>query len=437
MILRVAPGGPLRGEIRPPGDKSISHRALILGALAAGESRISGLLRAEDINHTAQCLIDLGASISFSGASAIVAGRGEAGLVAPAQVLEAGNSGTTTRLLMGVIASFPIEATLSGDASLNRRPMDRVALPLRQMGAEVSGQGPRCLPPVTVKGGELAGIRYDLPVASAQVKSALLLAGLRAKGQTYLTEPGASRDHTERMLRMFGAQVEAGPGYAAIAGGQRLRGQTITVPADISSAAFFIVAAALLEGSEVEVTEVGLNPTRTGLLEVLREMGAELEVELDTSRHDSEQGEPFGRLRVRGRGRLTGCRIGGELIPRLLDELPVLCIAAACAQGETLITGAQELRVKESDRISAMAAVLQEFGAEVKELPDGLVIHGVGKLRPARIDSRGDHRVAMAAAVAGLVGAGAEIAGAEAIATSYPDFAADLRRLGANVEVME
>lgn len=408
----------------------------MLGALAEGETHISGLLDAEDVSRTAECLTEMGVSISHSASEVIVNGRGEAGLVAAKQVMDAGNSGTTLRLLMGIAAGYPFQASFTGDASLRKRPMDRVAVPLRQMGAEINGQGERCLPPISMRGGNLAAIEYEMPMASAQVKSAILLAGLRAKGQTRVKEPGVSRDHTERMLKMFGADLEYGPGFAAINGGQALQARSVCVPGDFSAAAFFMVGAALVSGSEIDIEEVGLNPTRTGLLDVLREMGADAEAAYSEPEVEA-RGEPMGRVRVRGGGGLRGVKVGGELIPRLIDEIPILCVAAACAEGRTEIRGAQELRVKESDRLSTMAEVLRELGADVEELPDGLIIQGGKTLKRARIDSRGDHRVAMAAAVAALVGGEVEIEGAECISTSYPNFAADMCRLGAKIEAVE
>jgi 3-phosphoshikimate 1-carboxyvinyltransferase len=434
MILRIQPGTIPGGRLRPPGDKSISHRALLLGALAHSETRIRGLLDAEDIIATARCLREMGVAIWEEQDLVRVEGRGDSGLTQPTRLLDAGNSGTTLRLLMGVIASYPIHASISGDATLQRRPMDRVAIPLRQMGAEISGQGERCLPPVSVQGIELKAISYQLPMASAQVKSAILLAGLRAPGETRITEPGPSRDHTERMLRQFGVKVETGPGFASLVGGQPLQAQQVTVPGDFSAAAFFMVAGAIVEGADIEIENVGLNPTRTGLLEVLQEMGADIQMQIYPGPGDAE---PVGRLRIRGNGALRGGRIGGSLIPRLIDELPILCIAAACAQGETIIADAQELRVKESDRIAVMAGVLAALGVPVQESPDGLSIQGGARLQPARIDSRGDHRIAMSGAIAGLVSPYVEITGAEAIATSYPAFTETLGLLGAQVEVVK
>lgn len=406
----------------------------MLGALARGETRLRGLLQAEDVASTAQCLREMGVPIWPAGEEIVIEGQGDTGLSQPLRILDAGNSGTTLRLLLGIISSFPIQAEFDGDASLRRRPMDRVAVPLRQMGAEISGEGRRCRPPVKVQGGELQGIEYHLPMASAQVKSAILLAGLRASGETTVHEPGPTRDHTERMLRAFGAKVASGAGFARLAGGQDLKGHNLTVPGDISAAAFAIVAGALLADAEIEFFDLGLNPTRTGLLEVLSQMGADLAIEPDPLQGSTEA-EPLGRLRVRGGKKLQGCEISGTMIPRLIDELPVICVAAACGEGKTVIRGAEELRVKESDRITATADMLTAFGAEVEELPDGLIVHGGRPFRAARIDSGGDHRIAMAAAVAGMIGEGGEVTGAEAIATSYPGFAEDLTRLGARLEI--
>jgi len=410
----------------------------MLGALARGETHIRGLLDSEDVARTTHCLKEMGVPIWPKDAEVTVEGQGEAGLTAPLRTLDAGNSGTTLRLLMGVVASYPIAATFTGHASLQKRPMDRVAIPLRQMGAEVEGQGARCTPPVTVRGGALKAIEYEMPMASAQLKSALLLAGLRAEGETWVNEPGLSRDHTERMLKRFGARVKYGPGFASIEGGNSLKAQSLTVPGDFSAAAFFIVGAAIAKGSELHISGVGLNPARIGLLEVLAEMGADFDVmePMKECRRLEEQ-EPGGSIIVRGEGELRGCRIGDELIPRLIDEFPILCIAAACAQGKTEVRGAEELRVKESDRIASMAAVLRALGADAEELPDGLIINGGKPLTGARIDCQGDHRVAMAAAIAGLATPWVEIAGAECIATSYPNFIEDFRRSGAQVEVVE
>jgi len=425
-MLHVCAGQGFQGEIRVPGDKSISHRALLFGALADGETDISGFLDSEDTDATAGCLRAMGVQIT-RGDVVRVRGVGLHGLHVPGQPLWVGNSGTTTRLLLGILAGQSFPTTLEGDASLNRRPMDRVALPLRQMGAEVDGQGPRCTPPVTVRGGRLRAIAYASPVASAQVKSAILLAGLSAEGLTTVTEPEKSRDHTERMLRGFGVVVEEDGLTVGVRGGQTLRGQTVVVPGDISSAAFFLVGAAIIPRASVTVRGVGVNPTRSGLLDVLRAMGADLTL----SNLREEGGEPVADLTVR-HGALRGTEIGGSLIPRLIDELPVLAVAAAVADGVTVIRDARELRVKESDRIVTVARFLRAMGAEVEEREDGLVIQGGRPLHAADVESDGDHRIAMSAAIAALAaGVPATIRGAASIATSFPNFPALLRELGA------
>jgi 3-phosphoshikimate 1-carboxyvinyltransferase len=425
--LHVSPGAGVRGEIRVPGDKSISHRALLFGALAEGVTTITGFLDSEDTHATAGCLRAMGVTID-AGDPVRVHGVGLHGLRAPAETLWVGNSGTTTRLLMGILAGQPFAATLEGDASLARRPMDRVAIPLRRMGAAVEGQGTRCTPPVTVHGGALHAIHYTSPVASAQVKSAVLLAGLYADGVTTVTEPEKSRDHTERMLRGFGVAVEEDGLTVRVRGGQTLRGGTVAVPGDISAAAFFLVAAAITPGAAVTVCGVGINPTRAGILDVLQAMGADLT--LSNTREQS--GEPVADLTVHY-GPLRGTEIGGALIPRLIDELPVLAVAAACAEGVTVIRDARELRVKESDRITTVSRFLRDMGAVVEEREDGMVIHGGTPLHGAIVGSDGDHRIAMSAAVAALVAGPTEIRGAEAIATSFPRFTTLLRELGAEI----
>ncbi len=425
-VLTVSAGASLRGAICVPGDKSISHRALLFGALAEGETSIAGFLASEDTRATAGCLRAMGVAID-EGAVVRVTGVGLHGLRAPAETLWAGNSGTTTRLLMGILAGQPFTATITGDESLSRRPMDRVAIPLRLMGAEVEGQGPRCAPPITIRGGALTPLDYASPVASAQVKSAVLLAGLFAEGTTSVTEPQKSRDHTERMLRGFGVEVEEDGLTVRVHGGQALHGQSVQVPGDISSASFFLVAGAITPGAEITVRGVGVNPTRGGVLDVLRAMGADLTL----ANARLEGGEPVADLTVRHR-RLIGTEIHGAVIPRLIDELPVLAVAAALADGVTVIADARELRVKESDRIATVSRLLRDMGAEVEEREDGMVIRGGQPLHGTVVDSHGDHRVAMSAAVAAIAaGVQVEIHGAETIATSFPTFTALLRELGA------
>lgn len=422
MEQRIEPARALAGELTVPGDKSISHRAAILGALAEGTTEIAGFLEGADPRSTLDCLAALGVEWRRPRPGCIVVhGRGGT-LVEPLRVLDAGNSGTTARLLLGVLAAQPFHAVLSGDASLCRRPMGRVVEPLRRMGARIDGREEGRALPLAVRGGGLEAVEHRLAVASAQVKSALLLAGLAAAGTTRVAEPHASRDHTERMLRSFGAQVEEASGpeghRVQVRGPAVLRGRRVVVPGDISSAAFFLAAAAALPGSRLTVRRVGLNPTRTGVLEALSRMGARIAVE----RRPDIAGEEWGDVTVEG-GPLEGVELGGELIPRLIDELPVLCVLACVAAGETRIRDAAELRVKESDRIATMAGELGRLGARVEALPDGLVVQGGGALRGATVDAHGDHRVAMALAVAGLLAAGdTRIRGAECVDISYPDF---------------
>jgi 3-phosphoshikimate 1-carboxyvinyltransferase len=418
--LVVPSGRPLRGVLRVPGDKSISHRAAILGAIAQGTTRIWGFLRAEDCLSTLRCLRALGVAIDDRGSALEIRG---AALREPEEILDVGNSGTTLRLLAGVLAGQRFHSVLTGDASIRRRPMDRVAEPLRRMGARISGRQGGRLAPLAISGGELSGIAYATPVASAQVKSALLFAGLFADGDTVVQEPRQSRDHTERMLGAFDAEVVRGSLTVRLRGPQALRGTEVRVPGDLSSAAFFLVAAALVPGSDLTVDGVGLNPTRTGVLDVLRMMGAAVEVR-DLK---EESGEPVGTVVVRG-GLLHGTVISGDLIPRAIDELPVLAVAASLAEGETVIRDAAELRVKESDRIEALARELGRLGAKVEAQPDGLAIVGTRRLRGGHVASGGDHRIAMALAVAGLCADGAvTIDDPACIETSFPGFADALR----------
>jgi 3-phosphoshikimate 1-carboxyvinyltransferase len=428
--LIVEKSGPLRGEVSVPGDKSVAHRALLMGAVATGITRVSRFLHAEDTHHTAEALRALGIQVEVRKGDGPVEinGVGLDGFRAPSQPLYLGNSGTGMRLLTGLLAGQRFSCVLEGDASLSRRPMDRIARPLAMMGARITGTGERCLPPLRVEGKRpLNAIQYELPVASAQVKSAVLLASLYADGETEVIEPLATRDHTERMLRLFGADVQVRGASVVVCGGQKLAAQDLSVPGDISSAAFFLVAASIVPGSEILLPGVGVNPRRTGVLDALREMGAN--ISLHNEREES--GEPVADIAA-AHAPLKGCKVGEELAVRAIDEIPVLCVAAAFARGETVIKGAAELRVKESDRIGGMAAALRAMGAEVEELPDGLIVRGGKELRGSKCDSGADHRVAMAMAVAGLAAEGTTvIKGAEWVATSYPDFAEDLTRLGA------
>ena len=424
-------GGGLNGRVRVPGDKSISHRALLFGAIAEGTTTIEGLLPAEDPISTAACLRAMGAMISpiEDGQVITVEGVGLDGLQEPGNVLDCGNSGTTMRLMLGLLAGRNgRHFVLSGDASLRRRPMQRVGQPLALMGAEVRGRDGGNLAPLAVQGRKLHGAVVGTPVASAQVKSALLLAALTAEGKTSVIEPAPSRDHSERMLRAFGADLEVGGEmgrHITVRPGAPLRGQHVVVPGDISSAAFWLVAGALIPGADLTIENVGLNPTRTGVLEVLDQMGARVEV---LNRRDVA-GEPVGDLRV-VHGPLKPFHFGEEVMPRLVDEVPILSVAACFCDGESRITGAEELRVKETDRLAVMARQLKAMGADIEEHPDGLTIRGGRQLRGTALDSETDHRVAMSLAIAAMMAEGdSTLARSEAAAVSYPTFWDDLARL--------
>ncbi|HVJ38264.1 MAG TPA: 3-phosphoshikimate 1-carboxyvinyltransferase [Stenotrophomonas sp.] len=411
-------GRPLQGTLAIPGDKSVSHRAVMFAALADGVSRIDGFLEGEDTRSTAAIFSQLGVRIETPSASQrIVHGVGVDGLRPPAAALDCGNAGTGMRLLAGLLSAQPFDSVLVGDESLSRRPMRRVTAPLAQMGARIDTEA-EGTPPLRIHGGQsLRGIDFVSPVASAQVKSAVLLAGLYAAGETSVSEPHPTRDYTERMLSAFGVEIEFSPGRARLRGGQRLRATDIAVPADFSSAAFFIVAASVIPGSEVRLRAVGLNPRRTGLLAALRLMGADIVEE----NHGEHGGEPVADLRVRY-APLHGARIPEALVPDMIDEFPALFVAAAAAQGQTVVSGAAELRVKESDRLGAMANGLRSLGVSVDETPDGATIQG-GAIGGGRIDSHGDHRIAMAFAIAGqLASAEVVVEDVANVATSFPGF---------------
>ncbi|MEE4173036.1 MAG: 3-phosphoshikimate 1-carboxyvinyltransferase [Xanthomonadales bacterium] len=428
MRLRVSPAGrPLAGTVQPPGDKSISHRALLFGGLADGQTRIRGLLVSGDTNATRRAMEQLGAQFEDGHDGVTVTGIGAAGPRAPEGLLDMGNSGTAMRLLAGVLAGQPFDSVLSGDVSLNSRPMGRIIRPLELMGAEIEAEeGGRA--PLRVKGrSPLAAIDYRSPVASAQVKSCVLLAGLYADGVTRVTEPHPSRDHTERMLPQFGVSLGEGP---SVEGGQRLQGTDVTVPADPSSAAFLVAAALLVPGSDVTVIGVGLNPTRDGLFRVLERMGARI----DRQNLREAGGEPVADLRVRHSPDLVGVDVPAAWIPSMIDEVPVLLAIAARARGTTRIREAEELRVKESDRLAVMARGLAALGVSVRETRDGIDVEG-GPSRHATVESSHDHRCAMSFAVLALcTEGGVTIDGAEYIDTSYPDFRRDLASLGAVLE---
>jgi 3-phosphoshikimate 1-carboxyvinyltransferase len=430
--LRIRPVRRLDGAVEVPGDKSISHRAALLGALAEGVTEIRGFLEAEDCLRTLGAVEALGVEVTRKGPGEYrLAGAGLRGLAEPGDVVDCGNSGTTARLLLGVLTGQPFWTMLTGDESLRRRPMGRVADPLRRMGATVVGRADGARLPLAIRGAErVQALAWPLPVASAQVKSALLLAGLYANGPVSVTEPAQSRDHSERMLKQFGARVDTQALTTTLHPGP-LSGTSVTVPGDVSSAAFLLTAGLVVPEARVSVTGVGLNPTRTGLLDALRAMGADLVIEAAPA----GVGEPSGTVTA-STSALGATTVTGAVIPRLLDEVPILAVAAAVARGRTEIGDAAELRVKESDRLAALARELGAMGAHVGERPDGLVIDGPARLRGARVRSGGDHRIAMALAVAGLVAEGETVVeDTDCIATSFPRFAETLNTLAGHEAV--
>ena len=424
MQRSVRPPRALRGTVVPPGDKSISHRAAILNAIAGGEAAVENFQRGADCLATLRCLRLLGVEWEWRDEATLrIAGRGRQGLREPPALLDCRNSGTTIRLLSGLLAAQPFFSLLTGDASLRSRPMDRVIEPLRQMGAHIDGRDGDAKAPLAIRGGALHGIRYRLPVASAQVKSALLLAALYAEGETTLEEPAPSRDHTERMLRAMGAEIEFGEGLVRLTPqAAELSPLSLRLPGDISAAAPWLVLAALHPDAQIRIEGVGVNPTRSGVLDALRAMGAEVTLENERACGP----EPVADIAVRS-SRLRGTVIGGELIPRAIDELPLLALAGCLAEGEMVIRDAEELRAKESDRVRTTAAELRRLGAEVEERPDGLRLQGGQRLRGAVVSSHGDHRLAMMLAVAGALAPGETvIRNAATIAVSYPWFWRDL-----------
>ena len=427
--MKVTPGGVLRGEIHIPGDKSISHRAIMFGSLADGVTRISGLLEGEDVLATIAAFRAMGVDIRKQGDDWIVTGAGIDGLKKPRGALDMGNSGTAMRLLSGVLAGQTFDSELTGDASLSQRPMGRIADPLNTMGAsvELSVDG---TPPIRIRGAQaLQGMTHELKVASAQVKSALLLAGLYASGKTSVIEPAPTRDHTERMLNGFGYAVETVGNRRSLVGGGRLGATDIAVPADISSSAFFMAGAAMTPGSEVLLKHIGINPTRTGVIDILKLMGADLTLE----NQQEVGGEPVADIRVRGR-KLQGARIPESLVPLAIDEFPMLFVAAACAEGVTTVSGAAELRVKESDRIAVMEQGLQALGINARSTADGMIIEG-GRPRGGIVHSHGDHRIAMAFAMCGLCASEQiTIEDSKNVATSFPAFLDTARAAGLPVE---
>ncbi|SEP68731.1 3-phosphoshikimate 1-carboxyvinyltransferase [Solimonas aquatica] len=428
LSYTVIPGGRLAGRLRVPGDKSISHRSIMFGALAEGLTTVEGFLTGEDCLCTMKAFQAMGVRIERPAETSLrIHGVGLHGLQSPREPLDLGNSGTSMRLMAGLLSGQHFTSNLVGDASLSRRPMKRIIAPLEQMGARIEsneGKAPLNILPHR----NLKAISYHSPVASAQIKSGILLAGLYAQGKTEVFEPEASRDHTERMLRAFGVKVEARAGYAALEGGQSLKATAIQVPADISSAAFFMVGAAIVPGSEIVLSDVGVNPTRTGIIDVLRLMGADIRLENERRFGD----EPVADIRVRGGG-LRGVRIGKELVAASIDEFPIIFIAAAFAQGETVVEGAEELRVKESDRIQSMCDGLRALGVAAQALPDGMRVMG-GRMRGGTVDSRGDHRIAMSFAIAALrAEQPIRILDCANVNTSFPGFAALARAAGLGI----
>lgn len=424
MKLRTNSKG-LRGTIRVPGDKSISHRSIIFGSLATGETKVYDILRGEDVLSTIQVFRDLGVSIQDDGDVIRIQGVGFQSLQVPTAPLDMGNSGTSIRLISGVLAGQDFSVTMVGDDSLSKRPMDRVAIPLRQMGVEIAGQGERDCPPLHEKGThQLQPIHYRLPVASAQVKSALIFAALQAEGKSTIIEKEKTRDHTEDMIRQFGGEIQVDGKTIHIQGGQEFKGQTVIVPGDISSAAFWLVAGLILPDSVIKIENVGINQTRTGILDVIQEMGGDLTID------DRDEKAVSASLTVKTSS-LKGIRIDGELIPRLIDELPIIALLATQANGQTVIADAEELRVKETDRIQVVADSLNAMGANVVPTEDGMIITGPTPLHGADLETFGDHRIGMMAAIAALLVRDGNVVldRAEAINTSYPSFFEDLETL--------
>ena len=425
MIIITNPPEKFSGELLVSGDKSITHRAMMLGALTRGVTEITGHLDAEDCLSTLRCLQQLGTKINTRGGKLLIEGRNMV-FKEPAEILNAGNSGTTARLLLGILSGQSFKSNLTGDQSLQRRPMKRVVEPLRSMGAEIEGDEDGDSLPLSVQGGDLKAIDYKSPRASAQVKSALLLAGLYANGITTVEEPYPSRNHSELMLKQFGASVMSSGSKVSLEGQPQLKGCQLKVPGDISAAAFFMVAAAIVPESDLFLKDVGINPTRSGVIEVLKSMGAEIEV----SNERTWGFEPVADIRIRGGSKLNSTSIGGSLVPRLIDEIPVLAVAAAFAEGETIIRDAAELKVKESDRITELSSQLYKLGVNITEKDDGMIIKGGAPLSGTDVDSCGDHRIAMALAVAGLAAQGeTAVHNADVISVSFPGFMPALRSL--------
>ncbi|PGL40826.1 3-phosphoshikimate 1-carboxyvinyltransferase [Bacillus cereus] len=415
----------LNGKIVVPGDKSISHRSVMFGAIAEGTTKVSNFLLGEDCLSTIACFQKLGVKIEQSGNDVTIYGKGLHNLQEPKEVLDVGNSGTTIRLMLGILANTPFHSTIIGDTSIGKRPMKRVTEPLSMMNAQIDGRENGQYTPLSIRGGKVKGMHYHSPVASAQVKSAVLLAGLQGEGVTTVTEPMQSRDHTERMLRAFGCTVDVNERTVSLQGGQQLKGADIEVPGDVSSAAFFLVAGAIVQNSKLVLGNVGLNPTRTGIFDVLTKMGALISI--DNMRN--EEFEPCGDITIET-SKLKGIEIGGSLIPRLIDEIPVIALLATQAEGITVIKDAEELKVKETNRIDTVVDELGKLGAKIEATPDGMIIYGKQNLKGNTVNSHGDHRIGMMLAIASCIIDGeVKIENSDAVAVSYPNFFEQLAAL--------
>ncbi|MDZ5712005.1 3-phosphoshikimate 1-carboxyvinyltransferase [Jeotgalibacillus haloalkalitolerans] len=411
----------IQGELKVPGDKSISHRSIMFGAISEGVTRVTGFLKGDDCLSTIDCFRKMGINITEKDDEILIEGKGFHGLKEPEEVLYTGNSGTTTRLLLGILAGRPFHSVVTGDESIAKRPMNRVTEPLKQMGASIDGRDNGNLTPLSVRGGKLKSFHYKLPVASAQLKSALILAGLQSEEETIITEPEKTRDHTEKMIRHFGGNIAREGNQIKVSGNQPFKAKDVHVPGDISSAAFFLTAAAITSGSSLVLKDVGLNETRTGILDVLKQMEADFSVNLT-----NDEEEPQGEIMI-STSRLKGCEIAGELIPRLIDEIPIIALLATQATGQTVIKDAEELKVKETNRIDAVVEELKKLGADIHATEDGMIINGPVKLNGGQADSRGDHRIGMMLAVASLITDDAvHIKNHECISVSYPAFFEDL-----------
>lgn len=408
----------LQGEITVPGDKSISHRSVMFGSIAKGKTTVNGFLLGEDCLSTIDCFKKLGVQIEVDGTNVTIESPGMENWMEPKEVLYTGNSGTTTRLMLGILSGTNLHTVMTGDASIGKRPMRRVADPLRLMGAQIAGRENGQFTPLAIQGSPLKAIDYKMPVASAQVKSAILLAGLRAEGTTIVREREVSRDHTERMLRQFGADISVEDGVISFEGGQALTGTHVNVPGDISSAAFFLVAGAITENSRIVMNNVGVNETRDGIIEVLQNMGAQMTIEID----DEKAAEPTATITIET-SQLQGTTISGAIIPRLIDEIPIIALLATQAKGKTIIKDAEELKVKETNRIDAVVNELKKLGANIEATDDGMIIEGPTALHGATLKTYGDHRIGMMGAVAALIAEGkVELDDSECIAVSYPNF---------------